>query len=55
MVDPKTQKVLFARNSQNQTEIEEVAAEARKLRPMSQIFIRPPMGAELYEWPNSAD
>jgi hypothetical protein len=50
VIDPATQRVLFAGNSRDRTEIEAVAAEARRLRPQAQIFIRPPMGAPLYEY-----
>ncbi len=53
VIDPATNTVLFAGNSQDVTEIKAVASEARRLRPHAQIFIQPPMGQPLYEWPNA--
>jgi hypothetical protein len=49
VIDPATITVLFAGNSPDRTEIEEVAAEARRLRPKAKILIRPPIG-NLYEF-----
>jgi hypothetical protein len=42
--------ILFAGHGPSQHEIEEVAREARRLRPGCRVLVRPPMGAEPYEW-----
>jgi hypothetical protein len=44
VIDRDSQTVLFAGNSRDRSEIEQVAAEARRLRPKSQILIQPPIG-----------
>jgi hypothetical protein len=36
--------VLFTANTRSRQEIEDLAAEARRLRPDVEIFIRPPTG-----------
>jgi hypothetical protein len=41
--------VLFGGNSTDRAEIEAAAAEARRLRPTTRIFIRPPMGVAMVE------
>ena len=51
VVNPADNRVLFASNTKDREQLERVAAEARRLRPTAQIFIRPPAGAEVYEWP----
>jgi len=55
IIDPSTNTVLFAGNSEDETEIRAVASEARRLRPQAQIFVRPPMGQPLYESTNPVD
>jgi hypothetical protein len=37
--------VLFTADTRSRWEIEDLAAEARRLRPDVEIFIRPPVGA----------
>ena len=37
--------ILFTANTRSRQEIEELAAEARRLRPDVEIVIRPPVGA----------
>jgi len=37
--------VLFTADTRSRREIEDLAAEARRLRPDVEIFIRPPVGA----------
>jgi hypothetical protein len=51
VIDQTSQSVLFAGKTTDRDEIIAVAAEARRLRPAVQILIRPPMGAQPYEYP----
>ena len=38
--------VLFTASTRSRREIEDLAAEARRLRPDAEIIIRPPVGAD---------
>jgi hypothetical protein len=51
VIDPAQNRVLFAGKTSDETELRAVASEARRMRPQSEIFIRPPMGQRPYEWP----
>ena len=45
---------LFTADTRSRREIEDLAAEARRLRPDAEIIIRPPVGAAYrYECPRS--
>ncbi len=51
IIDPARNTVLFAGNSDDETEVRAVATETRRLQPQAQIFIRPLMGKRPSDWP----